>query len=189
MLGRLLTSEIIRLPNAKGWISLVLAAQLGRLSVCKLLIQNGAKPTLSFWAEGCTPLFAAINSGDYKTVQFLVSNRCSRLRAELSPINELFVFVTDIMASSFIQSLEKDIWEGLVWQICRTKHNCYKHKFSAQLQWRCDKWIKLPSQIKSRQVSDSRHLSWSDQERALLMHISAITTDFSVFFLAWNTSC
>ena len=31
-----------------SWTSLMLAAQLGRLSVCKLLIQNGVKPTLSF---------------------------------------------------------------------------------------------------------------------------------------------
>ena len=109
MLGCLLTPKIILLSNTKSWTSLMLAAQLGRLSVCQLLIQNGVKPTLSFLAEVYTPLFAAINPEDYKAVKFLVNNKGSRRRTVLFPINELFVFVTKIMASSFIQPFEKDI--------------------------------------------------------------------------------
>ena len=64
---------------------MMLAAQLGRLSVYKLLIQNGVKPTLSFCAKGHSPLVAAINSGAYNIVKFLVISRGSCLKTVFVP--------------------------------------------------------------------------------------------------------
>ena len=157
-----------------SWTSMMLAAQLGRLSVYKLLIQNGVKPTLSFCAKGHSPLIAAISSGDYNTVKFLVNNRGSRLKTVLVPIDykehkaylirSQLVQLDEKHGSEFHPTSRKSMWEDL-----------------RSVTVKIHTWNKFPSQNESKQFSDSRHLSWPDQERVLLMHISANYTNFRHF--------
>ena len=61
------------LQDKTGWTALHEAAQEGQLNICRLLVENGANPSIAKYEDRITPLMAAAEVGDDKTTEWFLN--------------------------------------------------------------------------------------------------------------------
>jgi len=80
----------VNLPDANGYPPLLLAYQLAKFSVARLLLENGADPQRAC-PKGCTPLMAMTKLGKNDEVEFLLKNKANPNSSDAKGITPLHV--------------------------------------------------------------------------------------------------